>query len=173
MLFWIFVGLTVIIASWTAIAMFDYIFEAVFGFFIGGILSGAVFGLILTVLYAIPGLHSVTHTQDETYSLRAVGTGSSVEGRIHGGIFVTSGYIEGKQIFSYVREDQTGGYVLRQADASDSVVYQGDYEPRVDVTTYTYGNPWIFPWETGSGYTAKFYVPEGSVANSYEVSPVG
>lgn len=173
MLFWI------ILAAVAAIGVGVFIYniadygDVVEGFFFGFIsivVSGLLGALILTAVGSWWMKPYVLDQSTETYSLKALSTSETIEGQFSGGLFVSSGYVDGKQVFSYIQSEGEG-FVLRQFDAGDAIVYQGDYKPEIEVTTYRWGNPWFVPWDAGTTQGALIYVPEGSVSNGYEVAP--
>lgn len=175
MLFWIMVGVVSAITLWVFVyySFFDGygdLVEGVLFGFLALLISGAVAGLILLAVGSWWMKPYVLDQRTDSYDLKALSNSETIEGQFRGGLFVSSGYVDGKQIFTYI-QSEGDGYVLRQFDAGDAIVYQGDYDPEIKVTTYRWGNPWIFPFDRGETQSAEFYVPEGSVANTYEVTP--
>lgn len=175
MLFWSLLGIVSVITLGVFIyyTWFDgyggLVEGALFGF-LALIISGGVAALILLAVGSGWMKPYILDQRIDSYDLKALSNSETVEGQFRGGLFVSSGYVDGKQIFTYI-QSEGDGYVLRQFDAEYAIVYQGDYDPEIKVTTYRWGNPWIFPGEAGETQSAEFYVPEGSVANTYEVAP--
>lgn len=172
MLFWIMLGLVVVLTVgvyiWQA-TEWDWV-DALLPAFLTAIFSFLGAALVMFTVGSLWMKPYVLDQHENTYELRALSNSETVEGQFRGGLFVSSGYIDGKQVFSYIQSEGEG-YVLRQFDAEDAVIYQGDYDPSVEITTYRWGNPWFWPWDRGTTESAEFYVPEGSVANTYEVAP--
>lgn len=173
MLFWIFLGVVVaasVIAFIVGVSEWGEIIDGVFNGIITFIISGLVSALIMMGVGSWWMKPYVLEEHTDSYDLKALSTSETVEGQFRGNLFVSSGYVEGKQVFTYI-QSEGNGFVLRKFDAEDAIVYQGDYDPTIEVTTYRWGNPWFIPWDRGTNQTAEFYVPEGSVANTYEVTP--
>lgn len=104
--------------------------------------------------------------------LVALSTDSKVEGYYGRGIFISRGYIDEKQTFNFLYEKSDGGVKLDYSLAEDSVIYQ-DAQESPYRTEYIWGkyNPWISPVSMSASYSYDFHVPEGSVAEGYEVKP--
>lgn len=173
MLFWIMLGLVIVITVGVGIYQASEWGGWVDGLtmgFLALLISGVVGALIMLIAGSVWMKPYVLDQHENEYELRALSNSETVEGQFRGGLFVSSGYIDGKQVFSYIQSEGEG-YVLRQFDAADAVIYQGDYDPSVEITTYRWGNPWFVPWDRGTNETAEFFVPEGAVANTYEVAP--
>lgn len=146
---------------------------------IGGFFLGLLFGGILWAFIGLLGIGSLGHigsttqkTGTEVYNLTALETGNQVSGRF----FLGSGTVNDNQVFSYLYQDEDGGFRLDSAYASNSVVYEDDSEkPRLEVDNYeTVPNPWLSPILPIGGESTgenKFYVPEGSVLSNYQVTP--
>lgn len=171
MVFWILVAVAVIIVVW--VFAHNLYYEG-FGFgllsaFFASLMSAIVFVVYMGIVTSIPApaISSTPHK----YDLRAMSTDSSISGRMYGGIFVTSGYINEKQVFSYIRDSGDGGSVLRQAPASDSTIYEVTESPTLEYTEYTFGNPWLHPFTTTENRNFVFRVPAGSVSSQIEVTP--
>lgn len=173
MLFWILVGIVsalVVIAFAVGVSEWGDITDGLLNGFMALLFSGIAALLILLAVGSWWMKPYILEQHTNEYELRALSNSETVEGQFRGGLFVSSGYVDGKQIFTYIQSEGEG-YVLRQFDAEDAIVYQGDYAPKIEVTTYRWGNPWIFPFDRGETQGAVFYVPDGSVANGFEVTP--
>lgn len=171
MVFWILVAIAavVVIAVFANVWCWDGLG---FGFAMGAVaalISAIVLILCTLGLVFIPS--QVTSSTPHKYDLKAMSTDSSISGRMYGGIFVTSGYINEKQVFSYIRDSGDGGSVLRQAPASDSIIYEVSESPTLEYTEYTFGNPWLHPFSITENRNFVFRVPAGSVSNQIEVTP--
>ena len=170
MLFWILVGLAVLVV--VAVIVWWTIEEG-FGLGImGGILSALTAGACLLGAMGLLNMVPWTQVGDaevREHKLSALGSSSEVEGRFSGGIFVSSGYVNEEPVFRYIRSEGNG-FVLRSVSADDTVVYQGDYEPRIEITSTEWGNEFLYPW-TYEYESYALYVPEGSVSNEISVAP--
>lgn len=170
MLFWILLGIAVvviIIAFFVGGTSYGWGFEfidAFMGAFIGAILSAIVLFVTMLILSVTPTAYHLGSTQDE-YKLQALGTDSQINGRA----YLLGGYVNESPVFSYVR-GEGNGFVLRWASADRSTIFEGHDDAHLIVTTAKWGNPWLYPWER-EGKAYDFYVPEGSVSNSFEVKP--
>lgn len=173
MLFWILLGVAVIAVIITAIVWYNDWYggfaNGLMGAFIASLISFGLLGVYSLTISITPTNYHL-NTESNTYALQAMGSGTATEGRVTGSIFLTSGYIDERQVLSYVRETPEGGYVLRRANADDSTVFQGPDSPRLELDTHTFGNPWLYPW-TFESQNFRFYVPEGSVASTYNLAP--
>ena len=111
----------------------------------------------------------------EKRDLQALSTDTAVQGQTYRGVFLGRGWIDEKQVISYVYENADGGFVLDRSNASESVIYEGEEDqPYVRVTKYELvPNGWFAPF--AGGWTAldqyEFYVPDGSVSDGYVVAP--
>lgn len=107
--------------------------------------------------------------------LQALGTDTATQGESYRGVFLGRGWIDEKQVISYVYETDDGGYVLSRANAAESVIYEGEEDqPYVQITKYELiPNGWFAPfysgWELNDQY--QFFVPDGSVTDGYVVTP--
>lgn len=98
-------------------------------------------------------------------------------GTIHGSILYVYGSIstDNKQAFNYYVKQADGSYKLKSAPASNSVIVYTDDSPRVETQSYKCerGNLILEAWsisrceEKPTAY--KFYVPKGSIAESYRL----
>lgn len=172
MIFWILIGIAVVVVVGFTIGMyleFRDPFDGFMGGFISAIISAIVIGIYTGIVMSIP-----MPAQDGTpykYDLKAMSTSTTTEGRISGGIFVTSGYINERQVLSYIRDSGDGGSVLRQAYADRSTIYEGFDDPTVSYVEYTFGNPVLHPFTSKDTRDFVFNVPTGSVSNQIEVTP--
>lgn len=125
-----------------------------------------VVGLLALMIAAVITPDTLLGESTETHALQAVATGNETDGRF----YLLGGTVDSEPTFSYIREEGDA-LVLRSVDADQSYVYQGDHEPRLEIITYRWGDPVIFPGAHSEGHSYLFYVPEGSVANTFEVAP--
>lgn len=127
--------------------------------------------IILGVARATAPFHpTTTHTQD----LVALTSRDTVQGEVRGSIFASYGYIEGARVLSYITRQDDGGLKLGYVSASDSVVYE-DVEvgqvPRLVTQHWEQSNPFLVDAVLGQTDTYSLHVPEGSVADTFEVAP--
>ena len=105
-----------------------------------------------------------------TESLQALSTSSSIQGR---SFFLSSGYVNGVRTLNFIVHQPDGGFRVEQADASDSLIYEGTSKPTVSATFHSYSNGWVLPWDIRQGTTYRFDVPQGSVLEGYTVDNAG
>lgn len=154
--------LVVFISQW----MYDsYFLDGLLAAFIAALVSALVI-FIYSAIVTHPTFWHVTSSAKAEYEIRALTTDSDVTGKR----YLFSGYIDEKPVISYIRDNGDGGLLLKRVDASDSVIYEGDYEPEIEITTTEYGNPFFHPW-TREYETFSFRVPEGSVSTEVAVAP--
>lgn len=147
-----------------------------------GAIPVAIFGTIAAAILmfgVFPGLAGdngdVRPISVENRDLQALSTDTAVQGESYRGVFLGRGWIDEKQVISYVYETDDGGYVLDRSNASESVIYQDEEDqPYVQITKYEIvPNGWFAPYSTG--WTAldqyQFHVPDGSVTDGYVVAP--
>jgi hypothetical protein len=149
------------------------------GAFFGRLGSSIGFGFIVVVIGGIVlGLLATFTGTDESRSwetkLRALNTGSEV----HGQFFLGSGRIDEDPVFSFLYEQADGGVKLSSVPADRSTVYEHETNndrPFLTTTeTHRAANQFWAPFTLSprvSGYQYDFHIPEGSVLNSYEVTP--
>jgi hypothetical protein len=107
---------------------------------------------------------------ENTYSLQAIDAGDSIHGRSY---FLGGGYIDGNRVVNYIRDNGSGGYLVKSVDGDDAVIYQdtksGSSDATVIIREYDYINPWVLPWPIGDTFTAEFHVPYGSIIEDYQI----
>jgi len=171
MVMWILLGITVLIAifvfaSTLGDGYYGRDWGGAFGFgFVTLILGSLATTLVCAILSAAPFDYPQDEARTTSQELRALTTSSE----LHGQTYLLGGYIDEDPVFRYIRAEGDG-MVLRSVSADDSIVYEGDYEPRIDTITTTWGNPWLYPF-TFENDTYEFYVPEGSVSGDISVTP--
>lgn len=155
-----------------------HIGEAVFLTFLSTFIGFFVWVLVAVLIVSGLGQCIQPLTVKDQYKthLSALNTGQDVQGRF----FLGSGYVNSEPVFSYLIENDRGGYELKQVRADGAVVFEFDAEdnrtPYMETTTYERVNPdWLSPINPingGSGATYEFYVPAGSVlTGNYTVQP--
>lgn len=173
MLFWILLGLVVVLtiiifsASGSSYSWgFDWPIALLSGFatlLIGGLVSVLIIGVIS--IWVPREYIGETHHEDK---LRALSASSETGGRF-AGIFATTGYVDEEPVFRFIRAEGKG-FVLDSIEADRTILYEGDYTPKVVTTVYEYGTPWLTPW-TGTETAYELYVPKGSVSDEIAVAP--
>lgn len=143
------------------------------GNFVIAILQGIIALLLVIVPFFI--LFSVIPPNDKTEvggteSLQALSTSSSIQGR---SFFLGSGYINGVRTLNFIVHQSDGGFRVEQANASDSLIYEGTQQPIVSMTFHSYSNGWVIPWDIRQSTTYRFDVPAGSVLEGYTVDNGG
>jgi hypothetical protein len=171
-IFWILVGIAVLIAVINFFRNIRYMWEeGLFSGFVTLLVSAFVIGFYLVIAMAVPVGYEATDRRTEQYELVALDTSQSgVEFRA----FLFSSYGSGGEPgFSYLRETgREGEVVMRFAKAHQSTVHTDEEEnPYVDITYFTWGKPLLVPWNVGETWIADFHVPENSVSSQITVTP--
>jgi hypothetical protein len=141
---------------------------------IGQVAVAFVAWLLLSLIFVGLGnafQQNYEHVSTEEKSLVALQTRDSVEGSIRNGVFASYGSIDGKRVISYVTKDESGGIRTGTVDADQTVIYEEDSKPRMDVLHWEKRN-WL--WIDGVISTTEtyvIYVPVGSLVENYEVAP--
>lgn len=136
------------------------------GWFIGGTLViGFVASMLsLFVVHMMPQ-SSLRVYHESTTNLRAL----SVNSDLQGSFFLASGYVDDKQVFRYIVQDEQGGNRLKITDAYNSVVFEDSLKGGTLVRS------WGVPENTLWSYAPReldvqFHVPAGSVVDGYEMT---
>lgn len=173
MLFWILGAIVVIVMASVfyqiVIKEGSWGFGSFVAFFAAPLLAGGMGLIVMFVVFAIFVAGTpMQHTGQADHDLQALGTGQDIDGRRY---FLGSGYMDQEQVFTYVEQDGDA-YRLKQADADDSVVYMDEEtDPYVTVHEWNAEYWWFAPFSVGHGHTYEFHIPEGSIADSFEVKP--
>lgn len=147
------------------------------------VLLGGMFGALVALLYI--GIQLSTNkvgsveqpVASESLVNIADTSYSNTYGSIRGSMFYVYGSIstDNKQAFNYYVKQTDGSFKLKSAPASDSAIIYTKENPRVEISTYkcergnTIFEAWsIFKCEE-KPTTYKFYIPEGSIAESYRL----
>lgn len=175
-LFLIFVGIAITIGIIAAIVD-EY--DKWDSFFAGTFISG----IALTVVFMFVqlfGLGMNTKVEEVKYSVPivSINDGTGVEGQMYGGLFVTRGYINDTQHFSYYKNNGNGSYSLEKREADRSVIIP-DATPetaRLDITdsiTTCKTTWWSMlcqsPNPSGIYVHGEFHVPANSIKNEFEL----
>lgn len=151
-------------------------YGAFFGYFLASAIISAVAWVVVAlgvvgIIAGATGKPEVVNT--DKAPLTALNTGTDISGRF----FLGTGSINGEPSFTYVFEQEDGGFQLSSANAIQSSVYEvDDATPHVEIDNYRlkpneFWSPmsWMFNINYDSIY--RFYVPKGSVLQNYQVAP--
>lgn len=142
------------------------------------ILWGVCFGLIALFINAAVrsgGSELKWKPYGSNIELTNIQQTSDIHGRTY---FLGSGYIDSEPAFYYY-ENTGGTYKLKYTDADDSEVREiTDGTPHLDIQRgyYSHDNKWytIFGGDVDTEYYYyTFYVPKGSISNSFSLGPQG
>jgi len=152
----------------------DFIMDVWFGLMLGG--------LVVAFYLAIQVNNNIVEPVEqpvisETLVNMADTSYSNTHGSIRGGLFYIYGGIstDNKQVFNYYVKQPNGSFKLKSAPASDSTIIYTKDNPRVEISTYkcergaTIFEAWSIAGCEEKPITYKFYIPEGSIAESYRL----
>lgn len=129
-------------------------------------------GLILFILFAFASTKCEKQTWDRadepyvTHSIVALSDGNEIDGKIRGGRYCMSGYINEKFTYVYGYKTYGGGMKIQKAGADIAVVYfTDDIEPCAKWYTETK----TFWWCTKEQKTVDIYVPTDSLEASITI----
>jgi hypothetical protein len=100
-------------------------------------------------------------------ALRSIGTDSEINGRSY---FLGGGYIGEERTLNYIAEYPDGALSVDSSYAVSSSIYETNGIPHVEFTDHLYSNPWVLPWEYKEWQESRFYIPEGSVLENYQIT---
>lgn len=101
-----------------------------------------------------------------THTVIALSDGNEIDGKIHGGRYCMSGYINEKFTYVYGYKTYTGGMKIQKAGADIAVVYfRDDVEP----CAKWYKETKTFWWCTQERVTCDIYVPTDSLEASITI----
>ena len=102
----------------------------------------------------------------ETIQIRALGNDKNIEGSF----FLGSGNISGNLKYTYL-EEKDGGVKLEQISADNTIVFEGNNKPRIEVYCEKYTNGFVNKLGLFTGFVKyKIYIPENSIKYDYNVS---
>lgn len=182
MVFWIVLGLVIVIAIGVCIYnSVDYdIEEGLFTGFIALLIGGIVGGAILLITFIIAGgvgTESETSSEKDvsTYQLRTIGGGETYEGKY----YLAGQVVDGERyyVYMYVQpgEDENSNTVHLEGRAVDEVTVneENTKEPYLKITKGTeVHNDWLFPWRvttTTKAEKVEFFVPVDSILTDYSL----
>lgn len=136
------------------------------GWFVAGTLalSGAAFGIMAIISNEMSdsSLRAYHHSSTD---LRAMSASSDA----HGSFFLASGYVDDRQVFRYIFQDENGGNRLDSIWAGYAVVYEDSEQGGTMVRSW--GTPKSLLWTfVPAEMDLAFHVPTGSVKDGYEMA---
>lgn len=172
MLLWIFLGACVVLSAiaFHLGAKYGFDFMDAFGpalatFFV----SIIVFGMALIIVVG-SNSHTIKYRDTEVYEweLMALGNNTQTEGRSY---FLGGGYIGEKKVINFITKDHKdrGSIRVEQLDAHTVKIFEGSEKPHLIRTTTVSSMEWAVPWDLDSVRHFDFYIPAGSVLESYSV----
>lgn len=151
---------------------YDWVLDVLFGLMLGLIITVGY----LTTQFSTNKVDPVEQTAYEPLVNIADTSYPDTHGTIHGGMFYIYGSIstDNQQAFNYYVQQPDGSYRLKSAPASSSVIVYTNDSPRVEVNSYRCERgliieAWSIALCNEKPPTYKFYVPEGSITNSYKL----
>lgn len=182
MVFWIVLGLVIVIAVITGIYHgldYDDIGHGLFNGFMALLFGVLIGGLLLSLMAAVLGRTGTEiENKDEkstTYKLKTIGGGETYEGKY----YLAGQLVEGDRhyVYMYVKPGKEEGYdTLTLGDvpidqATVNIVETDEpyvkYSPSIKVQ-----NDWLFPWRitsTKSNKEVQFFVPADAVLTDYSL----
>lgn len=150
---------------------------------VGSAMLGAMFGaLAVTFYFAIQiSINNVEPVEQPVVSETLVNIADTsypnTHGSVRGSMFYLYGSIstDNKQVFNYYIKQSDGSFKLKSSPASDSTIIYTKENPRVEIRTYKCerGNTVFEAWSIArceeKPTTYKFYIPDGSIAESYRL----
>lgn len=100
------------------------------------------------------------------WDLLALSNGSQVEGHF----FLGSGTINERSVYTYLRQTSDGGAYLGSVPANQSLVYETDGNPRIEVIEDCSDiNSWFSCADNEIFPRYRIYIPDGSIWYGYDV----
>lgn len=141
---------------------------------------GAVFGAILAFVVGIVigiAAYGGTHWKEPvTTPLVSLADGSDIHGRFAGGLFLSTGYVDSSPSYTWYEKTDENSYERKDVEASSATIHyllDTDRAPyytyREEVTDHGFWNAWGWNMEHAYGYHYDFYVPKGSIVQSYRL----
>jgi hypothetical protein len=149
----------------------DLIMDVLFGLAVGWLVAGVHLAIQCTANIAEPVEQQISeplvNIADTSYP--------DTHGSIRGGLFYIYGSIstDNKQAFNYYVKQADGSFKLKSAPASDSTIIYTKDNPRVEISAYKcergeiISEAWSISGCKEKPTTYKFYIPEGSITESY------
>lgn len=134
-----------------------------------GVLLGAALGAIAAVVanfIACFWIHPVWYKADQ-WDLQSIGTGQQT----HGAFFLGIGSIDGYQVYNYFAKVGPNDYQEAQAYTDDSTIHESTGTPHVEYWKQKSPNTWLGLFADGTHESYEFYVPRGSVKQTYVLKP--
>lgn len=156
---------------WDAV---DFIVDVWFGLMLGGLVVAFYLAIQVNNNIVEPVEQPVV---SENLVNMADTSYSNTHGSIRGGMFYIYGGIstDNQQVFNYYVKQADGSFELKSAPASDSTIIYTKDNPRVEISTYkcergeVIYEAWSIATCSEKPTTYKFYIPEGSIAESYRL----
>lgn len=168
MVFWILLGITVIIAVLVGRAMGGYYRYRDWADTIGGFLMTMLIGGIVSLVVGVLALQiwgEDVPVKHKSY-LKALGT----DEQLKGSFFLASGSFSEDSTYKFIKVTSDGGFYMDEVGIRHAVVFEENEDKPYMVTVEHWdSNPWIVPWSEGRGNTYEFHVPANSVVESYKV----
>lgn len=150
---------------------------------VGDVLLGTMFGAVVVAVYLgiQININNVEPVEQPVVSEALVNIADTsypnTHGSVRGSMFYLYGSIstDNKQAFNYYVKQADGSFKLKSAPASDSTIIYTKENPRVEISTYKCerGGVIFEAWSIASceekPTTYKFYIPDGSIAESYRL----
>lgn len=162
MIFWAVIALAAVLIVCSWVWSYEPVISSALTVFI------TVVALLVTV--GVQGVWGERTTDTHRSDLGALVTRAATSGAY---FFLGTGVAEEKPVYRYISVDEDGGHRMSSAPVAQSVVYETDDQPYVEIVR-EYGNSWwIMPWPVlaPSGIDYRFFIPEGSIYAGYEVAP--
>lgn len=162
-------GVFALLAGGTELVEGDWIEGIVVG--LGAAALGAVCGFFIALFIGLFAYHGTHWEVTQHTSLVALADGSDT----HGSFFLGSGTIDSEPSFTWYQSDGKNSYVRKSIEASESAVH---YLPKGVAPYYTVTNEkkdgsfvrkWGFDTTDPYGEKYDFYVPRGSIVQSYRL----
>lgn len=150
---------------------------------VGDVLLGTMFGDVVVLVYfgiqiKINNVEPVEQPVRYEPLVNITDTSyADTHGTIRGSMLYVYGSIstDNKQVFNYYVKQADGSFKLKSSPASDSTIIYTKENPRVEIRTYKCerGNTVFEAWSIArceeKPTTYKFYIPDGSIAESYRL----
>lgn len=139
-------------------------------FIVGGIVSFLLMSLVYGGLYLIQKGNADRVTEViRSEQLSALNTSDKTSGKF----FLGSGTVDDKPVVRFMTKDSEGGYRVETKNFNTSKVYEipDESSPRMECSQVFLLPHWSLDQKQPVGEsTCKFYVPEGSIIEDYELS---
>lgn len=143
----------------------NFVASLFYGLFVGGILALIANGIVT----GTQGKHWVV---SGTENLQSIRTSQDT----HGSFFLGSGSFESEPAYYFFVKTSDGGYIEKHVPADEAKVFESNMTPHVEYLekrNLSKNTDWnIFAGNNdGWNYYYNFYVPPGSVIQTYKLTP--